>query len=241
MPVKFEDILRWTSQEASERLSSSDEEIAEIMKVAADGGLADAQALYGQMLLDGKGVARNPAEALRRFSDAAHAGHVMAMNMVGRCCEHGWGTRVDAALAAKWYEVAAERGLDWGMYNLATLHCLGRGVALDHQKAHDLFARAAGLGHVKSLNMLGGFHEDGWVVAQDMKAAAALYHRAAEGGDFRGMFNHARMLIDAGDIDGATAWLNKLPACATADFMEKVRNWLENRTEPALKALAFNL
>lgn len=241
MPLRFEELLSWSSQEATERLSSSDEEIAEIMRVAADGGLADAQALYGQMLLDGRGVARNPAEALRRFSDAAHSGHVMAMNMVGRCCEHGWGTRVDNVLAAKWYGAAAERGLDWGMYNLATLHCLGRGVARDHESAYQLFMRAAGLGHIKSVNMLGGFHEDGWVVPKDMTKAADLYRHAAEGGDFRGMFNHARMLIDEGDLEAAVGWLQKLPICATQPFIHKVHNWLRNRPEHVLKAVSIDL
>ena len=38
-----------------------------------------------------------------------------------RCYEHGWGTRADAVIADYWYQQAAAKGLDWGMYNHANL------------------------------------------------------------------------------------------------------------------------
>lgn len=204
MDLTFDDIKGWSGREARERLSSSsDEEVATLLRIAAEAGVAEAQALYGQVLLDGKGTAKDDGAALRRFSQAAQKGHAMAMNMVGRCCEQGWGTRIDKALAAQWYGAAAKRGLDWGMYNLATLHCLGEGVVLDRAEALRLFEGAAAQGHVKSITMVGGFHEDGWVVPRNMEIAADHYRRAAEGGDFRGMFNHARMLIEDGRSEEA--------------------------------------
>lgn len=238
MEPTITELQSWSAEEARERLTSSDAELALILKVAADAGVAEAQALYGQMLLDGRGVAKDAEQALSCFSKAAQAGHAMAMNMVGRCCEHGWGTRPDKALAAQWYAAAARHGLDWGMYNLATLHCLGEGVALDRAEAFRLFRRAANLGHAKSINMLGGFYEDGWEVARDMTVAASLYRQAAEGGDFRAMFNHARMLIDIGRIEEAAHWLRRLPESATPAFLDKVLRWLEARPEQALRALA---
>ncbi|WP_159977755.1 MULTISPECIES: tetratricopeptide repeat protein [unclassified Novosphingobium] len=241
MTLTFAEIESWSAEEARERLSASDAEVAGIMKVAAEAGLAEAQALYGQILLDGKGIPRDEKEALRWFSSSAQAGHVMAMNMVGRCCEHGWGTPVDKVRAAQWYEAAAERGLDWGMYNLATLHCLGEGVPLDREAAFRLYSRAARAGHVKSINLLGGFHEDGWVVMRDMDVAADHYRRAAEGGDFRGEFNHARMLIEAGCIDEALVWLRKLEASATPAFLGKVSGWLAARPESELRAAAAEI
>jgi TPR repeat protein len=242
MTLTFAEIESWSAEEARERLGASDAEVAAILKVAAEAGVADAQALYAQLLLDGgKGVARDPHEALRWFSEAATAGHPMAMNMVGRCCEHGWGTRVDKARAAQWYEAAASRDLDWGLYNLATLHCLGEGVPLDREAAFRLYGRAARLGHAKSVNLLGGFYEDGWVVARDMAAAAEHYRRAAEGGDFRGAFNHARMLIDAGRLDEAAHWLRTMTDSATPAFLAKAAAWLAARPEPALRDVAKTL
>lgn len=241
MTPTFAEIESWSAEEAQERLGSSDAEVAAILKVAAEAGVADAQALYGQVLLDGKGIEKDGNEALRWFSEAATAGHVMAMNMVGRCCEFGWGTHVDKARAAQWYEAAAARGLDWGMYNLATLHCLGEGVALDREAAFRLYSRAAALGHAKSINLLGGFHEDGWVVPRDMEAAAEHYLRAARGGDFRGAFNHARMRIDAGALGEASEWLRGLRTSATPAFRAKVADWLAARPEPELRALSAEL
>ena len=162
----------------------------------------------------------------------------MAMNMVGRCLEHGRGIRCDKALAAQWYRAAADHGLDWGMYNLATLLALGDGVAMDRPQAFRLFGRAAGLGHAKSLNMLGSFHEDGWVGPVDRVRAANLYRLAAEAGDFRGIFNHARMLIDHGRTREAADWLRRLPEVATEAFLEKTQAWLAQRPEEMLRALA---
>ncbi|MFT3968191.1 MAG: tetratricopeptide repeat protein [Sphingobium sp.] len=237
----FEEINGWSAEETRSRMAASPEAAAVILRVSAEAGMVDAQALYGQILLDGQGVPRDPAEALRWFAGAARAGHVMAMNMVGRCCEHGWGTRVDKALAARWYRAAADRGLDWAQYNLATLHCLGEGVELDREEALRLYRSAADRGHAKSVTMIGGFHEDGWVVRKDMRLAADHYRRGAEAGDFRGQFNHARMLIDAGEIDVALHWLGKLPEKATPAFLSQVRGWLRGRAEPALNALADRL
>lgn len=230
------EIEGWDADEARERLSASPQDVAAILKVAAEAGQPEAQALYGQVLLDGLGTQADAGHALRWFSQAATAGHVMAMNMVGRCCEHGWGTAVDKVRAAAWYEAAADRGLDWGMYNLATLLCLGEGVAMDRERAFALYRKAADGGHAKSMNLLGGFYEDGWVVARDMAAAADLYRRSAEGGDFRGQFNHARMLLDAGARDEAGTWLAQSRATATPEFRRKCAAWLAHRGEPELAA-----
>src|SRR3546814_8414016 len=78
------------------------------------------------MLLDGVGVAKDERAALAWFAKAANQNHILAINMVGRCYELGWGTPVDKARAAQWYKAAADRGLDWGMYNYATLLALDR-------------------------------------------------------------------------------------------------------------------
>ncbi len=241
MSLTIDEIHSWDADEMARRLTGPAEDVAEILATAARAGTVEAQALYGQILLDGQGVDRNPAEALRWFGMAAKAGNAMAMNMVGRCAEHGWGTLPDPVRAAQWYGAAAERGLDWGMYNLATLYCLGQGVAQDRATALALYRRAAALGHVKSINMIGGFYEDGWVVDRDMAQAAEFYRQAAEGGDFRGCFNHARMLALAGETSAACDWLRRVPDSATPAFMDKMRGWLRGQDDQALVAMADEL
>jgi len=208
--------------------------------VCAEDGDADAQALYGQLLLDGNGVTQDAAAGFGWFNRAAAQGHLMGLNMVGRCYDLGWGVAVDKARAADCYRVAAERGLDWAMYNYATLLALGHGVAKDRPAAYDWFLKAAKTGHsliaAKATNYLGSFHEDGWVVSRDMTKAARFYERAAEGGDFRGMFNHARMLGDKGRTEDALKWIERAGETATPAFVAKAGDFLDASPVPALRA-----
>ncbi|WP_019833305.1 tetratricopeptide repeat protein [Sphingomonas sp. PR090111-T3T-6A] len=236
----LETLNRMNADALRTALSGPPEELAPLLRTAAEGGAVEAQLLLGQMLLDGRGVSHRPEEALRWFGEAAKAGHPMGMNMVGRCLEHGWGTSVDKAKAAQWYEAAADRGLDWGLYNLATLLSLGEGVAQDLPRALGLFRDAAAKGHAKSMNMVGSFHEDGWVAPADRTMAARHYARAAEGGDFRGRFNHARMLIEDGRIEEALVWLRRVPETATPRFMAQMDQWLSQQSDPRLRELALD-
>ncbi|WP_375420550.1 tetratricopeptide repeat protein [uncultured Sphingomonas sp.] len=193
---------------------------------AAAAGNADAQAIYAQMLLDGVEVPADPPAALRWFVKAAAQQHLMALNMVGRCYDLGWGTAPDKARAAECYRVAAERGLDWAMYNYATLLALGNGVAEDKAAALMWLEKAAAMDNAKAINFVGSFAEDGWAGPRDMAKAADCYARAAAGGDFRGAFNHARMLGAAGDVDAALPWLRQAGATGNARFVEQAATWL---------------
>jgi hypothetical protein len=215
-------------------------ERAAFLRARAEAGDADAQALYGQLLLDGNGVTKDAAGGFDWFNRAAAQGHPMALNMVGRCYDLGWGVTVDKARAADCYRVAAERGLDWAMYNYATLLALGHGVPQDKKAALAWFERAAKLGPsliaAKAINFVGSFHEDGWVVARDLTKAARLYERAAEGGDFRGMFNHARMLGDKGRTEEALKWIERAGSLATAAFVVKAAAFLDASPVAAFRA-----
>jgi TPR repeat protein len=224
--------------EIEARLSGPPEQAAAFVREAAGAGSAEAQAVFGQMLLDGHGVAANAREALRWFGAAARQGHRLAINMIGRCYELGWGMEPDAARAAAWYRAAALRGLDWGMYNYATSLTLGAGVPEDKKEALAWLEKAAAMGNPKAINFVGSFHEDGWVVARDLDKAASLYARAAEGGDFRAQFNHARMLIAGGDIEGAAEWLGRSAKGATPRFAGQAASWLRNSGREEVRALA---
>jgi TPR repeat protein len=221
-----DDAAAMSVEDVTRILAGSPERAAAWVRTAAAQGIADAQAIYGQMLLDGRGVARDPLMALHWFERAALGDHVMAMNMVGRCHEHGWGVARSASIAAQWYAAAAERGLDWGMYNLATLLTLGQGVPRDRAAALRWYRKAAALGHAKSINLIGGFYEDGWEVARDRDTARDYYGRAAEGGDFRGQFNYARLLAEDDRTDEAMMWLRRVPSTATAAFLRKMTAFL---------------
>jgi hypothetical protein len=223
-------VLALDPETIAARLAGSADEREQLIRAGAEAGVAEAQAVWGQMLLD-RGEA---AVALGWFVKAAAQHHLMALNMVGRCYDLGWGTLPDKCRAAECYRVAAERGLDWAMYNYATLLAMGEGVEQDRHAALQWLEKAAALGNAKAMNFVGSFAEDGWACDRDLTRAAAMYALAAEGGDFRGCFNHARLLAAAGRIDEALAWLRRAGETATPAFVAQAIRYLE--ADPVLGA-----
>jgi TPR repeat protein len=208
------------------------------LREAAERGSPEAQTALGQHLLEGVGVSRDETQSVFWFRRAAKADYPTAFNMLGRCYEQGRGVAPDMVIAVHWYHLAAAAGLDWGMYNYATALMLGNGVAHDRKNAFDWFRRAASLAHAKSLNIVGGFYEDGWEVSRDMSVAIRFYEQAAEGGDFRGQFNLARWLATTGRVEEAVAWMQRSLQGATPAFAHKVRSFLEESIHPSLREVA---
>jgi TPR repeat protein len=208
------------------------------MEAAARYGLVEAQTALAQILLDGRGVRQDLPAAARWFAIAAGASHVPAINMLGRCYEHGWGVAVDQERAADCFRRAAEAELDWGQYNFANLLLRGRGVAKDRRLALELYRRAAAQGHAKSINMVGRFIEEGWETPADLVTAADWYRRAAEAGDFRGQYNLASVLARGGDTTGAASWLHRALETATAEFLGLMAARLAGSPDPTLRRIA---
>lgn len=219
-------------------LDESPARAAQAILMAAREGVVDAQALLGQILLDGRGIAQDQSLALRWFGIAARQGHLMARNMLGRCHEHGWGVAAEASVAARHYQVAAEAGLDWAMYNYANLLATGRGVVEDQLKALRFYQRAAELGHAKSMNLVGRYLEEGRFCVADAKAARDWYRRSAVGGDFRGQFSYAAVLTDEGNIDEALVWLRKALAGGNLNFLRVASATLLEAMNPRVRDMA---
>ncbi len=213
---------------------------ARAILIAAQENMVDAQALLGQILLDGTGIEQDAALALTWFQIAARSDHAMATNMAGRCHEHGWGCEPDAAKAAECYRLAAEAELDWGFYNYGNLLATGRGVNKDQARALACYRKAAQLGHAKSMNMLGRYLEEGLCCEQDIPAAQDWYRRSAEGGDFRGQFSHAAVLADQGLVDEAVCWLKTALRIGNLNFLRVSREALMQASHPDIRALALD-
>jgi len=224
----------------SAMLEESPARAAQAILLAAKAGVLDAQAMLGQILLDGQGIEQDRPLALRWFEIAAKGGHLMARNMLGRCFEHGWGCAADATVAAGHYRQAAQAGLDWGLYNYANLLATGRGVVQDHGLALACYRRAAGLGHAKSMNLLGRYLEEGRNCPVDLVAACEWYRLSAEGGDFRGQFSYAAVLAELGQIEQAVAWLRKALAGGNLNFLRVARKTLLDAAHPEIRALALD-
>jgi TPR repeat protein len=207
-------------------LAGEPRKAARIILAAAETGLADAQVMLGQILLEGRGIQRDAGLAVRWFRIARAHGNSMAHNMLGRCLEHGWGCDPNPSLAAAEYRKATEQGLDWGMYNLANLFATGRGVAQDQAQALRLYRQAADLGHAKSMNLVGRYLEEGLVVPTDQAAAWDWYRRSAEAGDFRGQFSYAAVLINQQRWQEARHWLAQALSLGHLRFLRKARDEL---------------
>ena len=223
-----------TVEQLQSMLDDSPVRAAQAILVAAKEGVVDAQALLGQILLDGRGIERDQALALRWFRIAAQGGQLM----LGRGLEHGWGCTVDEAAAAREYRQAAEAGLDWGLYNYANLLATGRGVAQDQAQALACYRQAAERGHAKSMNLLGRYLEEGQFCPRDLEAAQQWYRRSAEGGDFRGQFSHAAVLAGNGQIEAALAWLRKALAGGNLKFLRVAHTALAATDDPRIRAMA---
>lgn len=221
-------------------LEDSPASAARAILIAAQANIVDAQALLGQILLDGTGIERDPALALVWFQIAARRGHAMAQNMAGRCHEHGWGCEPDAAKAAEHYRLAAEAGLDWGFYNYGNLLATGRGVNKDQARALACYRKAAELGHAKSMNLLGRYLEEGLCCEQDLAAAHEWYQRSAQAGDFRGQFSHAAVLADHGRVEEAVGWLKTAVQNGNLNFLRVSRKTLLQAPHPQVRALALD-
>lgn len=225
---------RLSLDQAIDGLQTNPRQAARLAMQAAAQNDAEAQALLGQMLLDGYGIAQDAALALNWFQLAARQQHAMACNMAGRCLEHGWGCMADAKAAAAYYQQAAQLGLDWGMYNLANLLATGRGVTEDHSAAFQLYWQAAHLGHAKSMNLVGRYLEEGRITPPDCAAAYHWYQRSAEAGDFRGQFSFASVLLSQNRLPEARHWLTQALSLGHLKFLRTARDELLKANLPEI-------
>jgi len=220
-------------------LDESPGKAAQAILAAAGQGVVEAQALLGQILLDGRGIEQDATVARRWFGIAAQAGNAMAHNMLGRCLEHGWGGAVNLSQAAIHYARAADAGLDWGLYNLGNLLATGRGVPVNQAQALLCYEKAAQMGHAKSMNLYGRYLEQGIAVTASPVRAVRWYRRSAEAGDFRGMFSLALVLAERGEMVEAGAWFGRAREVGQANlgFLRSALATLQ-RAGPALMAFA---
>jgi hypothetical protein len=221
------------------RISESPAQAARWVEAGALNGLIHAQIAWGRMLIEGHGTRLDPAAGLRWFGVAAKAGSAEGINMVGRCHELGWGTPVDFAQAARHYREAAEKGHGWAQFNLATLLLDGRGVPADRGEALRWYVRAARRGNAKAMTMIGRYLELGWDRPARPAAALRWYRHGAQGDDYRGQFDYARLLLErTGQLEAALPWFARAIDNGVPAFCRNIGAGLREAEAPALRHLA---
>ena len=81
--------------------------------------------------------------------------------------------------AVKWFRKAAEKGTQWGQYNLGLRYASGQGLPQDSGEAFKWFGQAAAQGHALAEYHLGTMFEEGLGTPPDPVEAYKWYHLAA--------------------------------------------------------------
>jgi localization factor PodJL len=153
------------------------------LKEMADRGDSAAQFDLGSRLLDGRGVARDPAAAIRWFEKAAAQGLAQAQFRLGSIYEKGLGVARDADKARDCYEKAATAGHVRAMHNLAVMLAEGVEGKPDYAAAAQWFRRAADYGVRDSQYNLAILYARGLGVAQNLGQSHVWFDLAARQGD----------------------------------------------------------
>jgi TPR repeat protein len=82
----------------------------EAIKAKAATGDSSAQNNLGICYATGRGVEKDPAQAMKWWQQAADQGNALALINLGVCYEEGDGVSQDSAQAYVWYAVAAASG-----------------------------------------------------------------------------------------------------------------------------------
>ena len=97
----------------------------------AAAGHAGAEARLAHLTAIGRGVRRDPAEALRLAQAAAAQDHPEGLAVLGLLTLQGRGLPADTAVGAALIQKAAERGNRMAQYTMSTLRMRGLGVERD--------------------------------------------------------------------------------------------------------------
>ena len=95
------------------------------------------------MYLNGRGVARDDAEAVRWIRPAADQGYAPAQRYLGMLYRDGRAVAPDPGEATRWYRLAAEQGEPLAQYDLGAMYGDGSGGRQDDASAYVWLSLAA--------------------------------------------------------------------------------------------------
>ena len=181
-------------------------EIADLQSLAA-GSDAKAQLDLAHRHRDGKGVAKDDAEAMRWAHKAADAGNAEAMDFVGFAYLRGAMVKRHPAIAFGYFKAAANESAQ-AAFNLGQCYFGAQGTEQDIPKALDWWKKAAERGSGRAAACAAMAYLSGEGVAPDAVQARRLAERAAELNNPSGMVVLGELQFQAGELDAAKAtWI----------------------------------
>jgi TPR repeat protein len=187
---------------------SSADEPAELasLRMRADGGDVKAQLDLAQRYRDGKGVAKDEAEAMQWAHRAADKGNADAMDFVGLAYLRGAVVKRSPEVAFGYFKAAADKSAQ-AAFNLGQCYFGAQGTEQDIPKALDWWKKAAAKGHGRAASTAAMALLSGEGVAPDAAEARRLAEQAAELNDPSGLIVLGEIQFQAGELDAAkTNW-----------------------------------
>ncbi len=185
-------------------LIADDKADLETLRSQAAGGNAKAQAELAVRYRDGKGVAKDDAEALQWAHRAADAGNADAMDFVGFAYLRGAVVRGNPAIAFAYFKAAAAESSQ-AAFNLGQCYFGAQGTEQDIPKALEYWKQAAAKSHGRAASSAAMAYFSGEGVSPDLVQARKLAERAAELNDPSGLVVLGEMQFQAGELDAAKA------------------------------------
>ena len=199
--------------------------------------IPSAQVGLGIAYRDGKGVARNYAEALVWFRKAAKNNDAAALDNLGWMYEHGLGTTADLPAAARYYRASADKGHSQAQWNLGRMYAETPWGRYDNTEAVRWYRRAAKSGHREAQYRLGLAYLQGMGIPADDARACHCFRQAAEHGNVAAMLALGTMCWLGRGVaqseDQARAWYNKA-VCPGDNRAADALEWLDLRQKPAV-------
>ena len=205
-------------------------------------GDADAQVELAIRYRDGKGVAKNDAEAMKWAHLAADHGNAAAQEFVGFAYLRGAVVARNPEIAIGYFRAAAEKSAQ-AAFNLGQCYYGAQGTEQDCAKAIEWWKKAAAQGHGRAAATAAMAYLSGEGVARDAVQARQLAEHAAELKNPSGLVVLGEMQFQAGDIEAAkaswTAASKMLPTSATGHPAQPSDNASAQQGADLLKLIAY--
>jgi len=170
--------------------------------------------------------ARDYAQALQWYRQAADQGLGVGQFDLGRLYQDGLGVPVDYAAAMKWYRLAALQGNAAAQVAIGHLYEEGHGAPVDYAEAMRWFRLAVRIGFPAAQNSIGHLYEEGLGVSADHAEAMRWFRLAADQGWPAAQNNIGRLYRNGLGV--------------TADYGEALR-WYRLAADQGYAAAQYNL
>lgn len=177
--------------------------IKELLEKATRGD-AEAQVALAFCYRDGRGVAKDEAEAMKWAHAAADKGHAAAQEFIGAAYLHGSAVTRNPVIAFGYFQAAADKSAQ-AAFNLGQCYFGAQGTEQNVSKALEWWKKAAAQGHGRAAATAAMAYYSGEGIAADPVQARRLAERAAELKNPSGLVVLGEMQFRAGEIDAAKA------------------------------------